>query len=223
MDLVRSYEFFQPEKLTERVHIIGCGAVGSTLAEMLTRFGITKITLWDFDKVEPHNIANQLFFSDQIGKPKVEAVAEILERINPQIKNDLVLESNGWSKNSPKLNGYVFLAVDNIDLRREICESIKYNRQVKGVFDFRMGLTDGQHYAADWSSLQNAKRLIETMQFHQDEVKEVRSACNSVLSVCPSIRSTVAAGVANFINFAKGGPLKNMVLLDAFDFAVDAI
>lgn len=222
MDLVRSYEFFQPEKLRERVHIIGCGAVGSTLAEMLARFGITQITLWDFDKVEPHNIANQMFFADQIGRPKVEAVAETLKRINPAIENDLKLEAEGWSENS-RLDGYVFLAVDNIDLRRKICESIKFNRRVKGVFDFRMGLTDGQHYAADWSTLKNAKRLIDTMCFTQDQVVEVRSACNSVLSVCPSIRSTVAAGVANFINFVKDGVLKNMILLDAFGFSAEAV
>ena len=42
MDLSKSYEFFQPDMLTSRVHIIGCGAIGSTVAENLARFGITK-------------------------------------------------------------------------------------------------------------------------------------------------------------------------------------
>ena len=48
MDLSKSYEFFQPDMLTSRVHIIGCGAIGSTVAENLARFGITKITLYDY-------------------------------------------------------------------------------------------------------------------------------------------------------------------------------
>ena len=61
MDLSKSYEYFQPEKLTDRVHIIGCGSVGSTVAENLARSGVTKFTLWDFDVVEPHNLANQMF------------------------------------------------------------------------------------------------------------------------------------------------------------------
>ena len=57
MDLSKSYEFFQPEKYDGRIHIIGCGSVGSTLAENLARCGVTKMTLWDFDTVESHNIA----------------------------------------------------------------------------------------------------------------------------------------------------------------------
>ena len=61
MDLSKSYEFFKPEMCEERIHIIGCGSVGSTVAENIARFGLTKITLYDFDYVEQHNIANQMF------------------------------------------------------------------------------------------------------------------------------------------------------------------
>ena len=67
MDLSKSYEYFQPEKLTDRVHIIGCGSVGSTVAENLARSGVTKFTLWDFDVVEPHNLANQMFREKDVG------------------------------------------------------------------------------------------------------------------------------------------------------------
>lgn len=35
MDLVKSYDFFQPEKCKDRIHIIGCGAVGSTVKEFV--------------------------------------------------------------------------------------------------------------------------------------------------------------------------------------------
>lgn len=34
MDLSKSYEFFKPEMCRERIHIIGCGAIGSTVAEI---------------------------------------------------------------------------------------------------------------------------------------------------------------------------------------------
>ena len=60
MDLSKSYDYFQPEKDTARIHIVGCGSVGATVAEYLARCGITKFTLWDFDVVEPHNLANQI-------------------------------------------------------------------------------------------------------------------------------------------------------------------
>ena len=75
MDLSKSYDFFQPEKHNDRIHIIGCGSVGSTVAENLARSGVTKMTLWDFDMVEPKNIANQMFIQADIGKPKVEVTS----------------------------------------------------------------------------------------------------------------------------------------------------
>ena len=42
LNLSKSYDFFKPEAVRERIHIIGCGSVGSTVAELLARFGLTK-------------------------------------------------------------------------------------------------------------------------------------------------------------------------------------
>lgn len=223
MDLSKSYDFFKPDMLKERVHIIGCGAIGSTLAENLARFGITKITLYDFDYVEPHNIANQMFTAKDIGKLKVEAVAEMIAAINPELGDDLKIVPKGYV--GQKLSGYVFLCVDNIDLRREIATACKGNLSIKGVFDFRMRLTDAQHYAADWRDMKSVNAFLNSMEFSHDEAKEATpvSACNITLSVCPTVRIIVASGVANFINFVKGGKLKKQILIDAFSFDILAM
>lgn len=223
MDLSKSYEFFKPDMLESRVHIIGCGAIGSTVAENLVRFGITKITLYDFDTVEAHNIANQMFRHTDIGKLKIDALAEYLTEINPECAADLKLVKEGWT--GQRLSGYVFLCVDNIDLRCEIATACKENTFVKGMFDFRMRLTDAQHYAADWSDQKMVETFIKSMAFSHDEAKEATpvSACNITLSVVPTVREVVALGVSNFINFVKGGPLKKMILIDAFAFDVVAV
>ena len=223
MDLSKSYEFFKPDMLESWVHIIGCGAIGSTVAENLVRFGITKITLYDFDTVEAHNIANQMFRHTDIGKLKIDALAEYLTEINPECAADLKLVKEGWT--GQRLSGYVFLCVDNIDLRREIATACKENTFVKGMFDFRMRLTDAQHYAADWSDQKMVETFIKSMAFSHDEAKEATpvSACNITLSVVPTVREVVALGVSNFINFVKGGPLKKMILIDAFAFDVVAV
>lgn len=222
MDLRKSYDFFKPDELNGRVHIIGCGAVGSTVAENLCRFGITKMTLWDFDTVEAHNVANQMFRNIDIGKPKVEALASYLAEINPEIKSDLKLMPDGWR--GQRLSGYVFLAVDSIDLRREIVEKFKGSPYIKAMFDFRMALLDGQHYAADWSDSKMVEDFLATMQFTHEEAhaEETLSACNIPMSVCPTVRTVVAYGVSNFINFVKNGALKKMILSNAFDFGVMA-
>lgn len=222
MNLSKSYEFFQPEMCKERIHIIGCGAIGSTVAENLVRFGLTKISLYDFDTVEAHNIANQMFRQVDIGKPKIEALSEMLCDINPEVKNDIKLISKGYVGQT--LSGYVFLCVDNIDLRREIASNCKDNKFVKAMFDFRMRLTDAQHYAADWKNKKMVEDFLNSMAFTHEEAKEETpvSACNITLSVVPTVRAIVAYGVSNFINFAKGEGIRKLVLVDAFGHTTDA-
>lgn len=219
MDLSKSYEFFAPDKVRERIHIIGCGAIGSTVGELLAKAGMEKITLWDFDKVESHNIANQMFTSNDIGKYKVDALAERMIAINPDLKNGLKIERNGWDGN--QLSGYVFMCVDNIDLRRRIAEENKDNVSVKAMFDFRMRLTDAQHYAADWSNREMIERFLSSMNFTQEEGKAETpvSACNMELSFATTVFNIVAAGVSNFITFVKSKKIRKTIFIDAFEFS----
>nr|XP_022915324.1 ubiquitin-like modifier-activating enzyme 5 [Onthophagus taurus] len=65
--------------------VVGVGGVGSVTAEMLTRCGIGRLILFDYDKVEMANM-NRLFFQPhQSGLSKVEAAAETLRNINPDV------------------------------------------------------------------------------------------------------------------------------------------
>lgn len=223
MNLSKSFEFFDPATCKDWINIVGCGSVGSTLAELLARFGLRKFRLFDFDVVEPKNLANQMFFRSQIGKLKIDAVGEILREINEEVL--IQRYEQGWKKHN--LDGYVFLALDNIEVRREIVKDNLYNQFVKGMFDFRTGLTDAQHYAADWSIHQDKITMLETMKFSHEEAKvnTVRTACNVELCVAPTVRLICNAGVANFINFLKGEKLRRIITTDAFNFdkGIDAI
>lgn len=222
MDLSKSYEFFQPEKIDGRIHIIGCGSVGSTLAENLARCGVTKMTLWDFDAVEPHNIVNQMFRQQDVGKPKVEALKDILHDINPYIVDDIELQPKGWQ--GKMLSGYIFLCVDSIELRREIVEKHMDSPYVKAIFDFRTLLEGAQHYAADWSDFKMKQTLLNSMQFsHEEAASETPvSACGITLGVATTVRLVCALGVNNFINFVKGNGIRKMVMIEGFHFILDA-
>ena len=222
MDLSKSYDFFQPEKDEARIHIVGCGSVGSTLAENLARCGITKMTLWDFDTVEAHNIVNQMFRQQDIGKPKVEALKDILMDINPEIKDGVELKPKGWE--GKLMSGYIFLCVDNIELRRTIVEKHLDSPYVKAVFDFRTLLESAQHYAADWSDYKMKQDLLKSMQFSHDEATEETpvSACGVTLGVATTVRLICALGVNNYINFVKGNGIKKLVIIDGFHFMLDA-
>jgi sulfur carrier protein ThiS adenylyltransferase len=71
-----------------KVGIAGAGGLGSNCAFNLVRSGFSDIVICDFDVVEPANLNRQFYFLDQIGKPKVEMLAENLLRINPDVKID---------------------------------------------------------------------------------------------------------------------------------------
>lgn len=74
------------------VAILGCGGLGSNVAEMLVRSGVGRLTIVDFDTVDERNLNRQFFFRDQVGMPKVEALAENLRRIRSDVRLDIVAE-----------------------------------------------------------------------------------------------------------------------------------
>ncbi|MCL2698153.1 MAG: ThiF family adenylyltransferase [Oscillospiraceae bacterium] len=199
LNLSKSNDFFKPEEVTERIHIIGCGSVGPTVVELLARFGLTNLTLYDFDTVEPKNLANQMFRQEHVGKLKVTALVEMLCEINPEIRENVVVES------LYRVADFRFC----VSLRRQHRASEENRRgkqgnpYIKAMFDFRTRLTDTQHYAADWSDMKSVDDFIRSMDFTHDEAKEETpvSACNVTLSVAPTIRTICSLGVANFVNF----------------------
>jgi len=89
MGIVDNYEAIR----SKSVAVVGVGGVGSVTAEMLTRCGIGKLILFDYDKVELANM-NRLFFQPhQAGLSKVDAAAKTLEGINP----DVVFETHNYN------------------------------------------------------------------------------------------------------------------------------
>ncbi|XP_018322648.1 ubiquitin-like modifier-activating enzyme 5 [Agrilus planipennis] len=89
MGIVQNYENIR----TFTIAVVGVGGVGSVTAEMLTRCGIGKLILFDYDKVELANM-NRLFFQPhQSGLSKVNAAAETLQAINP----DVTIETHNYN------------------------------------------------------------------------------------------------------------------------------
>ncbi|CAL1532041.1 unnamed protein product [Lymnaea stagnalis] len=82
MGIVDNYEKIRDFSIA----VVGVGGVGSVTAEMLTRCGIGKLLLFDYDKVELANM-NRLFYQPhQAGLSKVEAAEKTLREINPDVE-----------------------------------------------------------------------------------------------------------------------------------------
>lgn len=216
MDLKKQLEFFDPnDHSNEEIHIIGVGAIGSHLVEMLVRMGFEDIHIYDFDEVTPHNLANQMYYSDQVGQTKLNSISETKDFINPDCT--LRLHPSGWVPGT-RLSGHVFLAVDDIDLRRAIFEENKNNANIVSFSDYRMGLMDAQHYFACTQNDKDKMKFESTLQFSHEEAKASTpvSACGTSLNVIPTVRLITALGIANWMNFCKRTQYRTMVSMNTF-------
>mgnify|MGYP001063026344 CR=1 FL=1 len=82
--------------------VFGVGGVGCTVAMDLVRLGFRKVFLVDRDVVDAHNLNRQMLFSkDDVGRSKVEAAKESLQRHN--IHTEIVALHMDVLKEWPKI------------------------------------------------------------------------------------------------------------------------
>ena len=73
--------------------VIGAGGLGSPVALYLAAAGVGRITLCDFDVVDPSNLQRQVLFgSGDVGREKVAVAAERLHDLNPHVAIEPVAE-----------------------------------------------------------------------------------------------------------------------------------
>lgn len=68
------------------VAIAGAGGLGSNVAIMLARSGVTPLFIVDFDRVDISNLNRQYYTKKDVGCYKVEALKRHIEEIDPTIE-----------------------------------------------------------------------------------------------------------------------------------------
>ncbi|TCB69240.1 ThiF family adenylyltransferase [Acinetobacter sp. ANC 4216] len=104
-DMILDRRGAETQKLlaSKNIVLLGCGAIGSTIAEILVRAGVQCLTLVDFKKITKSNIDLHLFATkENIGHSKVQALSEYLTKINHRISiktfNEKLLPNTDLSK-----------------------------------------------------------------------------------------------------------------------------
>ncbi|MBV9229317.1 MAG: ThiF family adenylyltransferase [Chloroflexi bacterium] len=80
---------------TASVTIIGCGALGTVLANNLCRAGIGRLVIADRDYIELNNLQRQILFDEEDVErrlPKAIAAVERLRRVNSEVKLEALVE-----------------------------------------------------------------------------------------------------------------------------------
>lgn len=89
--IIRYESFFgrgmlSSELTNKKILLLGCGALGSALAETMVRGGVKTLKLWDGDRVEVGNMCRSSYTLDYCGYNKSQALAMQLESISPFVK-----------------------------------------------------------------------------------------------------------------------------------------
>nr|WP_256558382.1 ThiF family adenylyltransferase [Halobacillus sp. A1] len=70
-----------PKSINEsKILIIGAGALGSSVGELLTRAGVEKLGIIDYDNLEMGNLTRHNLLVTEVGRSKVEALANRLNK-----------------------------------------------------------------------------------------------------------------------------------------------
>jgi len=104
------------------VTVIGVGAIGRQVAIQLASLGVRQIQLMDHDLVEPGNITTQAYLRDDLGRSKVDATAEFLQRIDPTIRIEPIPDRY---RPGYQTGEAIFTCVDSISSRAAIWKSIQ--------------------------------------------------------------------------------------------------
>ncbi|PRO66472.1 HesA/MoeB/ThiF family protein [Alkalicoccus urumqiensis] len=91
-----------PKPINEsKILIIGAGALGSSIGELLTRAGVEKLGIVDFDKLEMGNLTRHNLLLTEVGKSKAK---ELAERLNKTSVHGKVTAYSGTIKNNVEKN-----------------------------------------------------------------------------------------------------------------------
>ncbi len=112
----------QQKICASRVLLVGCGALGTVLADMLVRAGVGFLRIVDRDFVDLSNLQRQVLFDEQDVAdhlPKATVAATKLERINSQVQIEPVVADVNPNKILSLLEGVDLLldGTDNFETR----------------------------------------------------------------------------------------------------------
>ncbi|GCF11297.1 ThiF family adenylyltransferase [Dictyobacter arantiisoli] len=145
----------QEQLRTARVSIIGCGALGTVLANNLCRAGVGHLVIADRDYIELNNLQRQILFDeDDVAQhmPKAIAAANRLRRINSEVTIEPLVEDITADGIESLVQGsdLILDATDNFETRYIINDAcVKYQRPwvysgVIAAYGVTMNILPGQ-------------------------------------------------------------------------------
>lgn len=192
---VHHANIFNP-MFARRTTVIGGGAVGSIVVDTLIKVGVVDLTVFDHDTVASHNPTMSGYYPDDIGKPKVRALAEVAAR------SGITLKAHERRWQGDRLSGTsVVSCVHDMPTRAEIWTAVKDDPTIPILCDSRTAGAYIEVYAINPCDVEDQRRY-ETLLFPETERTEHYCGSHGIMYA-----SLFAAGavVANLTRYWETG------------------
>ena len=194
-----------------RIMILGCGGVGSVVAEQLVAMGFKNFILVDGDKTEPSNLNRQTIFTKaDIGRLKVQNLKSHLLERNPNLQ---IKAFNRWIKSVEDIldisSDSPSLVVSAIDSPPVLCQQIVCDYSLKtGVPCVFAGL--GIEFGSWGPFLYEKQNMISYKEYLIKNSRGIHISEESIVkaSLCATnhlISSWLCLDIFNY--FSKCGPV----------------
>lgn len=193
VDFWRQTDILSPTEASKtKITVIGAGGIGSPTIMALSKMGIGEIDVYDFDTVESHNIPNQMFLPEDIGRNKAEIMAEYATKLGVKA------EAFPQRYRKQSLSGIVVIAVDSMRARKEAWENCKYNPNVRLFVEARMGAEVGMVYAIYPMSVREVD-FYESTLYDDDEAAELPCTARAIIYNVFGIAAFIGSIISKWI------------------------
>lgn len=207
-----------------KVVIVGCGGLGSVLANNLVRAGVGNIRIIDRDLLEESNLQRQLLFDEEDAKkrsPKCIAAARRLKQINSGINIEAVYEEVDRSNINQLIQGFdlVLDGTDNFPTRYIINRSC-----IEAGIPFIYRAVAAS-FGTVFDVLPGKGPCLRCI-FREEPEKENVLSCNTVgilnsaVNIVASIQSTEAY---KYLTGNGDAMIRGLINLDIWELSVDII
>jgi len=206
VEFLRQLDLVRPEALETPIHLVGCGGIGSFAALALAKLGCAHLSLYDDDRVEDHNVPNQLFRLGDVGRPKVEALAEILLAFTGARPRAFQRRLEG-----ERLQGIVVSGVDRMLTRKTLWQkSVRHRAGIPLYLDGRLGAEICRLYAIRPADPDDV-RCYERSLYDDGEALPLPCTASAIIYTGFAMASLVADQVKKF---ATGETVAREILYD---------
>lgn len=227
IDYTRQRDWFDPQlNATAQVTLVGVGGIGSPTALALAKLGVPKLTLIDHDRVENHNVPNQLFALEDVGLLKVTSVQAACEAFSPTevVAIQARIEANGWHANDDceiappaMLRGVVVSGLDSMQARLDLWDTcLRNNLRVPLYLDARLGGENIVVYAVTPHDPDDIARYEQTL-YTDEDAKPAPCTRQSVIDVGFAVASLLTRAVRRHY---AGETVEPTVFLDQANLSI---